>query len=446
MKLVGDIDLELAEHAPESCEMLRVDPLPGEAQNAMGAERPQDAPEVVLADGTGQIDVFDAGAQRAAAGSDLHLPLALVTVLALDCRAFSHHVELAQSETVARKRNIRVLSRRQALSAITSGASLLAIPPIIAAQAPLKVAFVQQRGLLYLPVDLIVSGGILQKEASKLGLGQIEATATALSGPGSVLDAILSGAADYGTVALPSLLTIWEKTRGTANEVKAVGTVSNGAMTLYSINPNVKTIADFTDKDRIAVPTVRLSFNAMMLQMAAEQLWNDPHRLDHLTVALGHPDAVAALSAGYGKASVTAHIGVQPFTDRGLKIPGAHVITDSRKVFGGPLTQITLLASRQTKEKNPTLFQAVGNALEESIKVANADKRAAAVLWRDAQRAPDSVDDLLAQLNDPGFEFTSQPHRIAYFAAFLHRIGSMKAQVADWKELFWEPAHRQQGD
>ena len=82
------------------------------------------------------------------------------------------------------------------------------------------------------------------------------------------------------------------------------------------------------------MPTVRLSFNAMMLQMAAEQLWGDPHRLDHLTVALGHPDAVTALSAGYGKATITAHIGVQPLTDRGLKLPGAHVITDSRKVFG----------------------------------------------------------------------------------------------------------------
>jgi NitT/TauT family transport system substrate-binding protein len=320
------------------------------------------------------------------------------------------------------------------------------MPAVAAAQAPLKIAFVQQRGLLYLPVDLMVGGGILQKEASKLGLGQIEATATALSGPGPVLDAILSGAADYGTAALPSLLTIWEKTRGTANEVKAVGTVSNGAMTLYTINPSVKTLADFTEKDRIAVPTVRLSFNAMMLQMAAEQLWNDPHRLDHLTVALGHPDAVAALSAGYGKASITAHIAVQPFTDRGLKIPGAHIITDSRKVFGGPLTQITLLATKQTKERNPTLFQAVANALEESIKVANADKRAAAVLWRNAQKAPESLDDLLAQLEDPGFEFTSQPHRIAYFAAFLHRIGSMKRQLTDWKELFWETAHREQGD
>jgi len=337
-------------------------------------------------------------------------------------------------------------SRRQALGAIAGATSLLAARAIVRAQSPLAVRFVQQRGLLYIPVDIMVSGGILQQEATKLGLGKVEATATALSGPGPILDALLSGAADYGTAALPSLLTLWEKTRGTANEVKAVGTVSNGAMTLYSINPNVKTLADFTEKDRIAVPTVKLSFNAMMLQMAAEQLWNDPHRLDHLTVALGHPDAVTALSAGYGKATVTAHIAVQPFTDRGLKLPDAHVITDSRKVFGGPLTQITLLATKQTKEKNPTLFKAVAAALEESIKVANADKRAAATLWKEAQKAPDNIDDLVAQLNDPGFEFTSRPQRIGHFTAFLNRIGTMKAKVNDWKELFWETAHNQQGD
>src|SRR5437763_7681053 len=169
----------------------------------------------------------------------------------------------------------------------------------------------------------MVSGGSLPQEATKLGLGKIEATATALSGPGPIIDALLSGAADYGTAALPSLLTLWEKTHGSSNEVRAVGTVSNGAMTLYTINPNVKSIADFTESDRIAVPTVRLSFNSMMLQMAAEQQWNDPFRLDHITVALGHPDAVTALSGGYGKASTTAHLAVQPFTDRGLKIPGA---------------------------------------------------------------------------------------------------------------------------
>ena len=338
------------------------------------------------------------------------------------------------------------LNRRQTLGLLASGAGLLAASAVLRAQAPLTVRFVQQRGLLYIPVDIMVSGGVLQAEATKLGLGKVEASAVALSGPGAITDALLSGAADYGTAALPTLLTLWEKTRGTANEVRAVGTMSNGAMTLYTINPNLKTLADFTDQDRIAVPTVKISFNAMMLQMAAEQLWSDPHRLDHLTVALGHPDAVTALSAGYGKATITSHIGVQPFTNRGLKLPGAHIIADSRQVFGGPLTQITLLATKPTKEKNPALFKAVAAALEQSIKIANADKRAAAALWKEAQKAPENVEDVLAQINDPGFEFTSQPQRITYFTAFLNRIGTMKVKVGDWRDIFWETAHHQEGN
>jgi NitT/TauT family transport system substrate-binding protein len=344
------------------------------------------------------------------------------------------------------KKRDRLMSRRHAIATMAGGASFIAAPAIASAQTPLKVSFVQQRGLLYLPVDMMVSGGVLQQEASKLGLGKVDATATTLSGPAPVIDALLSGSADYGAAALPSVLTLWDKTHGTPNEVKAVGTMSNGAMVLYTINPNVKTIADFTEKDRIAVPSVRISFNAMMLEMAAEKLWNDPHRLDHLTVGLGHADAVAALSAGYGSATVTAHIGVQPFTDRGLKLPGAHVVADSREVFGGPLTQVTLLASKQTRDRNPTLFKAVANALEQSIKQCNADKRAAAVLWKKAQNASESVDELFALLNDPGFEFTSQPHRIAYFAAFLNRIGTLKSEVTDWKQVFWETAYDQQGD
>jgi len=344
------------------------------------------------------------------------------------------------------KNTLRPVIRRQVVAMLAGGVGLLSAPAFLRAQTSLTVNFVQQRGLLYLPVDEMVSGGILQQEATKLGLGRVNATVKTLSGPAPVIDALLSGSADYGTAALPSLLTLWDKTHGTPNEIKAVGTVSNGAMVLYTINPNVKTIADFTEQDRIAVPSVGISFNAMMLEMAAEKIWNDPHRLDHLTVGLGHSDAVAALSAGYGRSTITAHIAVQPFTSRGLKLPGAHVIADSREVFGGPLTQITLLATKQTKEKNPTLFKAVANALDESIRVANADKRAAAILWKGAQNASENVDELVALLDDPGFEFTAEPHRIAYFAAFLNRIGSMKAKVTDWKELFWETAHNRNGD
>jgi hypothetical protein len=45
---------------------------------------------------------------------------------------------------------------------MAGGVSLVAAPAIVAAQTPLKVSFVQQRGLLYLPVDMMVTGSVLQ--------------------------------------------------------------------------------------------------------------------------------------------------------------------------------------------------------------------------------------------------------------------------------------------
>ena len=45
-----------------------------------------------------------------------------------------------------------------------------------------------------------------------------------------------------------------------------------------------------------------------------------------------------------------------------------------------------------------------------------------------------------------GMRRFDKTRRIAYFAAFLNRIGGMKAKVTDWKELFWETAHSRNGD
>ena len=43
---------------------------------------------------------------------------------------------------------------------MAGGASFMAAPAIAGAQTPLKVSFVQQRGLLYLPVDMMVTGDV----------------------------------------------------------------------------------------------------------------------------------------------------------------------------------------------------------------------------------------------------------------------------------------------
>ncbi|CFN63567.1 nitrate/sulfonate/bicarbonate ABC transporter substrate-binding protein [Bordetella pertussis] len=47
----------------------------------------------------------------------------------------------------------------------------------------------------------------------------------------------------------------------------------------------MKTIADFTDKDRIALPAVGVSVQARVLQLASAKLWDDEHynRLDAIS-------------------------------------------------------------------------------------------------------------------------------------------------------------------
>jgi hypothetical protein len=62
----------------------------------------------------------------------------------------------------------RLTRLQQAARFAWVAAALAAAPPLAQAQSPPTVKFVQQRGLLYIPVDIMVSGGVLQAEATKL--------------------------------------------------------------------------------------------------------------------------------------------------------------------------------------------------------------------------------------------------------------------------------------
>jgi NitT/TauT family transport system substrate-binding protein len=75
----------------------------------------------------------------------------------------------------------------------------------------------------------------------------------------------------------------------------------------------VKTLKDFTDKDRIALPAVRVSMQAVILQMAAEKEFGagQQHKLDPWTVSLSHPDGLAQMMSG--KSEITAHFTSAPF-------------------------------------------------------------------------------------------------------------------------------------
>ncbi len=106
---------------------------------------------------------------------------------------------------------------------------------------------------------------------------------------------------------------------------------------LVSNNPKVKSIADFSDKDRIALPAVTVSVQSRVLQLAAAKQWGDKefNRLDKWTVAVPHPDAAAAIIAG--GTEITGHFGNPPFQEQELAgNPNARIVLSSYDVLGGP--------------------------------------------------------------------------------------------------------------
>src|SRR5271169_1082626 len=196
---------------------------------------------------------------------------------------------------------------------------LVALPALArpAAAEVLSIRLGKQYSLPFLPQMVMEDHKLIETHAGKLGINGLRVGWQTMGGPGALNDGLLSGQIQFVNIASPSLATLWDKTFGTPQEVRAVCTVQSMPYVLVTRNPAVKTIADFTEVDRIAVPTVKISGQAMALQMAAARLWGfDQYaRLDPLTVSLGHPDALQAMLSG----QIGTHFASAPFQYYELK-------------------------------------------------------------------------------------------------------------------------------
>lgn len=148
-------------------------------------------------------------------------------------------------------------------------ASSLAAPAVARAEGKIRIA--EQFGIVYLLLNVVRDQHLIEKHGKEQGI-DIEVDWAQLSGGSAINDALLSGSVDIAGAGVGPLLTVWDRTKGRQN-VKAVASLGNFPYYLVSSNPNVKTIADISDKDRIAVPAVGVSVQSRFLQYAAAQQW-----------------------------------------------------------------------------------------------------------------------------------------------------------------------------
>ena len=235
---------------------------------------------------------------------------------------------------------------------------------------------------------------------------------------------------------------LWDKSRGGKGDVKAVAAVSDVPMTLTTRNPDVKSIADFTGKAKIALPAVKTSMQAVTLQMAAAKLWGDANyqKLDPLTVSMRHPDAAAAIMSGHN-GGIDSHFGAAPYDYMELKNPAIHAVLDSYDVYGGPATLIVLYGTQKFVGENPKVTEAVVEAMGDAMDLINQDHRKAAEIYLRVTKEKTPLADMVAMLDNPKIAFHLQPSNTYPVAVFLHRIGRIGSQPASWKDLFFPSAH-----
>jgi hypothetical protein len=190
----------------------------------------------------------------------------------------------------------------------------------------------------YLQFNLMERQRLLGKPAKAAGVAEVKVVWATFNSPAAMNDALLSGSVDIVSGGVPGLLTIWSRTQGTANAVKGIAAFTSQPILLNSRNPNIRGIADFTDQDKIALPAVKVSIQAIILQMAAAEAWGRVNfaKLDPITVGISPPDATVALLSGSG--DIASVFSVPPFQNLQLASPGIHTVLNSFEVFGGPHT------------------------------------------------------------------------------------------------------------
>ncbi len=305
-----------------------------------------------------------------------------------------------------------------------------------------EVRFADQPGLLYIPMHTVLSHKLIEKHAKKAGLGDIKVSGIRLSGGAATNDALISGNIDFVIAGTAPLLKIWDKTKG-GLDVKAIMAVAGMPLKFVTNDPRVKTIKDYVGiaDHKIALPAVKTSIQATILQMASEKEFGDPFKLDALTVSMPHPQVVAAILSG--KSEIRTHGATLPFSYQLLqaKDKGTRLVLSSFDVVG-PHTTVLMYNTRKWKEENPKLFKIVYDAYNEAFQWVNADLKRAAKLYKEYNQSKLELAAIEGMISDKNEMFyDSTPKATMKFAEFLHKTKSLNNMPASWKDYMWDIAH-----
>src|SRR2546423_4636801 len=334
---------------------------------------------------------------------------------------------------------MRLIARLAAL--VAAAAVLIAAQPAAAAESS-QIRIARQPGLVYLQAIIMEEKKLVEKHAAALGLKDVKVDWSIITSGGVMTEAILSDSIDVAITGISNLLLAWGKTNG---GIKSIAGMAGVPFRMLTRNPKVKSIKDFGPDDRIALPTIRASMQAMMMGMALEQAFGPGQhgRLDSNHVQIGDPDALAALL--HAQHEINTHFSIPPYQDIEMKSPLVHSVLVSTDVLGGAATISNCWAAQKFVEANPIKIKAFIAAVDEASEMIAKDPKAAAETYVAVTKERITVDELVGIIKQPGAVFSATPLRSMLWAEYMHRIGMIKQKPASWKDFTFPMIHDRNG-
>jgi NitT/TauT family transport system substrate-binding protein len=327
--------------------------------------------------------------------------------------------------------------------AAAASAVLLATAPCTSAWAEANtVRAAKQFGLGYVQYMIMEDQQLVEKQAKAAGLGDIKVEWNTFRSSDVMNDALISGNVDFVSLGVPGLMTIWDRTKGSM-DVRGAAGLNAMPLALMVRDDAVKSLKDFTDKHRIALPAVKVSNQAVLLQMAAEKEFGAGNhgKLDALTVTMAHPDATIAMISG--NKDLNANFSSVPFQQRQAKTSGIRRLMTSTDILGGAFSFNVVATTSKFRTENPKLYKAYLDALKEATVIVNKDKQFAAETYLKVSKDKTPVEEIVALLNDPEHVFTAKVSAIEPMILFMARTGNFKNKSASAKDLLFPEAEQQ---
>jgi NitT/TauT family transport system substrate-binding protein len=325
-----------------------------------------------------------------------------------------------------------------ALGGVMAGSALAAPEGVSRRSDELLVA--RLPGLLYMPGHVMEYERLIERHAARLGGANISVRWVNYPTGEAQRQHLMSGQVDIVMSGLVPLLRLWDISHGGVKGIVAAGVMP---LLLVSADPRISTLRDIGADARIALPVLKLSTQAVLLQMAASQLYG-PEAWEYFErncVAMPHSAALAALKNQ--NSPIRLHFTPPPFHAYALRaLRAARIIASSTQIIGGAHSTAHFFTTTRFAQANPLIIEALRHAALEAKGRLERNIQDSVAAYRMLSGDKSEAADILEVLAEPGMmDWRLEPLGSLPFAQHMHRVGTLARKPESWRDYYLPASH-----